>query len=69
MALLVAYSLLKSLEASEVDQDGNGAARGVLKALVAQEKLSPGEMQACLGLLEQRRVSAAEITMLGVSKK
>jgi hypothetical protein len=40
---------------------------------VSQEKLTAGvvsgEMQACLGLFEQRRVSAAEITMLGVPKK
>jgi hypothetical protein len=69
MPPLAAYAPAKALEAPEVDEDGNGSARGVLKALVAQGKLTTGEMQACLGLLEQRRVSAAEITMLGVPKK
>jgi plasmid replication initiation protein len=69
MPPLAAYAPAKALEAPEVDEDGNGSARGVLKALVSQGKLTPGEMQACLGLLEQRRVSAAEITMLGVPKK
>ena len=69
MTLLAAYALAKALEASEVDQDWNGSTRGVLKVLVVQEKLTTGKMQACLGLLEQRRVSAAEITMLSVPKK
>jgi plasmid replication initiation protein len=69
MPPLAAYAPAKALEAPEVDEDGNGSARGVLKALVAQGKLTTGEMQACLGLLEQRRVTAAEITMLGVPKK
>ncbi len=69
MPPLAAYAPARPTEVVEVDEDGNGAARGVLKALVAQEKLTAGEMQACLGLLEQRRVSAAEITMLSVPKK
>ena len=69
MPPLAAYAPAKAAEPSEVDEDGHGAARGVLKALVAQEKLTAGEMKACLGLLEQRRVTAAEITMLSVPKK
>ena len=69
MPPLVAYAPAKAAEPSEVDEDGRGAARGVLKALVAQEKLTAGEMHACLGLLKQGRVTAAEITMLSVPKK
>lgn len=53
----------------EEGQDPLSASRGVLKALVGQGKLTEGEMLACLGLLEQNRVSPAEVTMLGVPKK
>ena len=69
MPPLAAYAPARPAEPSEVDEDGHGAARGVLKALVAQEKLTAGEMQACLGLLKQGRVTSAEITMLSVPKK
>ena len=49
-------------------QDPLGAARGVLAALLAQAKLTEGEVQACLGLLEQGRVTLSEVTMLSVGK-
>jgi len=48
--------------------DPTGAARGVLAALLTQEKLTQGEVQACLGLLEQGRVTLSEVTMLTVMK-
>ena len=69
MPTLASHAPARPLEVTNEDEDGHGAARGVLKALVAQGKLTPGELLACLGLLEQQRVSAAEVTGLVVSKK
>lgn len=40
----------------------------MLAALLAQAKLTEGEVQACLGLLEQGRVTLSEVTMLSVGK-
>ncbi|WP_407572492.1 hypothetical protein [Deinococcus altitudinis] len=60
-----------SLAASSSPVQGGdplGAARGVLVALVAQEKLTEGEAQACLGLLTQGRVNVSEVMLLSVSK-
>ena len=56
-------------EVPEMATDSAGAARGVLKALVSQEKLTEAEAQACLGLLEQGRISTAEVTLLSVPRK
>jgi len=49
--------------------DPLAAARGVLRALVAQEKLTESEAQACLGLLEQRRVTVTEVALLSVAHR
>ena len=50
------------------EDDPLGAARGVLAALVAQDKLTEGEAQACLGLLAQGRVNVSEVALLSVSR-
>ncbi|ULH18223.1 hypothetical protein MF271_22405 (plasmid) [Deinococcus sp. KNUC1210] len=46
-----------------------GAARGVLKALVTQEKLSEAEAQVCLGLLQEGRVTISEVTLMSVTTR
>jgi plasmid replication initiation protein len=49
--------------------DPQGAARGVLAALVAQEKLTADEAQACLALMADGRVSLGEVASLSVAKE
>jgi hypothetical protein len=46
----------------------HGAAKGVLAALVAQEKLTADEAQACLHLMDEGRVSLREVALLSVTK-
>jgi len=53
----------------ESPQDPLGAARGVLKALVTQEKLTVVEMKTCLDLLKQGRVSMIEVALLSVNTR
>ena len=50
------------------EADSIGAARGVLAALVAQDKLTEGQAQACLGLLAQGRANISEVALLSVSR-
>ena len=50
------------------EADSIGAARGVLAALVAQDKLTEGQAQACLGLLAQGRTNISEVALLSVSR-
>ena len=69
MPTLAAHAPAKPRELVEETLDGSGAARGVLRALVDQGRLTEGETLACLGLLEQKRISAAEVAGLVVSKK
>lgn len=53
----------------ESPYDPLDAARGVLRALVAQKKLGEDEAQTCLELLEQQRVTVTEVALLSVANR